>query len=204
CQYFPWLMEEARHAIANREIMPGRFIRVRNMVESAQDQGDLLAMMAAMQIMGTSYVETLDTIGTDGSNNHLNGPETFLGYFTGPGLPNDYPLKWLDECLHYYTEYGVRQVLNINLGTMLLGFWLGRIGVDIEFKVSILEGTDNPWYFMNLLIMASLFRPRNGKTPLVGMNPTNSATADTLRGYAEARDMMGMKDDVRVEHHVTN
>src|SRR5699024_2980675 len=158
CQYFPWLIEEARQAIDQREIMPGRFIRVRDMKESEQDQGDLPAMVAAMQIMGASYVETLDTIGTDGSNNRLDGPETFLGYFTGPGLPNDYPLQWLDECLYYYTEYGVRQVLNINLGSMLMCYWLARIGVDIEFKVSVLEGVDNPWYFMNLLIMAELFR----------------------------------------------
>src|SRR5699024_8860726 len=99
---------------------------------------------------------------------------------------------------------GVRQVLNINLGSMLMCYWLARIGVDIEFKVSVLEGVDNPWYFMNLLIMAELFRGPNGKTPLVGMNPTNSANADTLRGYAQARDVLGMKDDVRIEPHVTN
>jgi hypothetical protein len=29
-QYFPWLIEEARQAIARRELMPARFIRVRN------------------------------------------------------------------------------------------------------------------------------------------------------------------------------
>ena len=27
-QYFPWLIEEAKQAIAGRELMPGRFIRV--------------------------------------------------------------------------------------------------------------------------------------------------------------------------------
>ena len=30
-QYFPWLISEARQSIANGELMPGRFIRVRKM-----------------------------------------------------------------------------------------------------------------------------------------------------------------------------
>ena len=75
-QYFPWLIEEAKQAIANGELMPGRFIRVRKMRESEADCGDLLATAAAMQVMGASYVETLDTKGTDGSNIHLGGPAT--------------------------------------------------------------------------------------------------------------------------------
>ena len=70
-QYFPWLIAEAKQAIAKRELMPGRFIRVRYMKESEADQGDLLAGMAAMQAIGASYVDTLDTKGTDGSNVHL-------------------------------------------------------------------------------------------------------------------------------------
>ena len=51
-QYFPWLIEEARQCIATGELMPGRFIRVRRMRESEADCGDLLAIAAAMQIMG--------------------------------------------------------------------------------------------------------------------------------------------------------
>lgn len=204
CQYFPWLMAEARHAIKHREIMPGRYIRVRNMVESAEDMGDLIAMMAAMEIIGASYVETLDTRGTDGSNIHLNGPETIAGYFTSAGQPNDYPLKWIDEFLHYYTQYGVQQVLNINPGTMLLGYWLSRIGVDIEFKVSVFAGTDNAWSFMHMLTVARLYSRPDGFTPLVGMNPTNAVNADTLRAMSRAREAMGMTEHVRIEHHVTN
>ena len=46
-QYFPWLIAEARRAIAERELMPGRFIRVRKMKESEADDGDLLAVAAA-------------------------------------------------------------------------------------------------------------------------------------------------------------
>ena len=69
-QYFPWLISEAQQAIERRELMPGRYIRVRNMKEQRDDQGDILAVAAAMQIIGASYVETLDTKGTDGSNIH--------------------------------------------------------------------------------------------------------------------------------------
>ena len=78
-QYFPWLIAEARQSIEKRELMPGRFIRVRKMRESEADCGDMLALAAAMQIMGASYVETLDTKGTDGSNIHLGGPDTITG-----------------------------------------------------------------------------------------------------------------------------
>ena len=139
-QYFPFLIAEAKQTIENQELMPGRFIRVRNMAEQADDNGDILAVAAAMQIVGASYVETLDTKGTDGSNVHLGGPETITGYFGGIGQPNEYALKWLDEFLYYYTNYGVRQVLNINPGTVLLGYLLYRLGVDIEFKISVFMG----------------------------------------------------------------
>jgi hypothetical protein len=73
-QYFPWLIEEARQAIDKRELMPGRFIRVRKMKEQERDDGDITAVHAAARIMGASLVETLDTKGTDGSNVHLGGP----------------------------------------------------------------------------------------------------------------------------------
>jgi len=89
-QFFPWLIAEARQAIEKGELMPGRFIRVRNMKEQTGDNGDILATAAAMQVVGASYVETLDTRGTDGSNIHLGGPETITGYFGGVGQPNDY------------------------------------------------------------------------------------------------------------------
>jgi hypothetical protein len=92
-QYFPWVIEAAKQAIANETLMPGRFIKVRKMKEQELD-GDLPAIAAAMQIIGASYVETLDTKGTDGSNIHLGGPATITGYFGGVGEPNHYPLKW--------------------------------------------------------------------------------------------------------------
>lgn len=86
------------------------------MKEQVEDD-HILAFAAAMQVVGASYVETLDTRGTmpgsDGQplNVHLGGAETLTGYFGGVGMPNEYALKWVDEFLHYYTEYGVKQVL---------------------------------------------------------------------------------------------
>ena len=173
CQYFPWLMDIARQAIENGEIMPARFIRVRNMQEQEAD-GDLPAFAAAMQIIGASYVEQLDTRGADGANIHLGGPDTLIGYFGGVGQPNHYPLKWLDEYLYYYTRYGVRQVLNVNSGTVLLGYLLHRLGVDIEFKISVTLGNDNPYSALWTLLTAHLFARPDGTTPLVGFNWSNS------------------------------
>jgi hypothetical protein len=89
-QYFPWVIAAAKKAIAERSLMPARWIQVRKMKEQEAD-GDLPAHVAAMEIIGASLVETLDTKGTDGSNIHLNGPATITGYFGGVGEPNDYP-----------------------------------------------------------------------------------------------------------------
>ncbi|MFN2221445.1 MAG: hypothetical protein ACK2UH_02760, partial [Candidatus Promineifilaceae bacterium] len=161
CQYFPWVLDAARRAIEGRSLMPGRFIRVRKMKEQEED-GDLPAFAAAMQIIGASYVETLDTKGTDGSNVHLGGPETITGYFGGVGQPNRHALKWLDEYLYYYTTYGVRQVLNINPGTVLVGYLLHRLGVDNEFKISVYMGNDNPYAALWTLIGAKLFARDDG------------------------------------------
>ncbi|NUM48462.1 MAG: hypothetical protein HUU38_27465, partial [Anaerolineales bacterium] len=101
-QYFPWVRVMAEQAIANRTLMPGRYIAVRKMKESEAD-GDLPAIVAALDIIGASFVETLDTKGTDGSNPHLGGAATITGYFGGIGQPNDHALQWLDEFLYYYT-----------------------------------------------------------------------------------------------------
>jgi len=74
-QYFPWIRPMCERAIRDRSLVPGRFIAVRNMKESEAD-GDLPAIVAALDIIGASFVETLDTKGTDGSNPHLGGPAT--------------------------------------------------------------------------------------------------------------------------------
>ena len=202
-QYFPWLITEARHCIQQGELMPGRFIRVRKMVEQEADNGDILAVAAAMQIIGASYVETLDTKGTDGSNIHLGGPETITGYFGGIGQPNHYPIKWADEFLKYYTSYGVRQVLNINPGTVLVGYLMHRLGIDNEFKISVFMGNDNPFAILWTLITARLFSREDGRTSLIGFNLSNSANNETLRQASYLRKALGLEDVVRFEHHIT-
>ncbi|MGA2820703.1 MAG: hypothetical protein ABSF61_08615 [Anaerolineales bacterium] len=202
-QYFPWMIEEARRSIERKELMPGRFIRVRKMKESEADSGDLLAVGAAVQIVGASYVETLDTKGTDGSNIHLGGPETLTGYFGGIGEPNDHALQWVDELLYYYTNYGVRSVLNINPGTVLLGYLLHKMGIDIEFKISVFMGNDNPYSVLWTLIGARLFSRADGTTPLIGFNFSNSVDNRTLELCAEARRALNLEEIVRFEHHIT-
>lgn len=202
CQYFPWIIEIAKKAIAEQSLMPGRFIKVRKMKEQELD-GDLPAIAAAMNIIGASYVETLDTKGTDGSNIHLGGPATITGYFGGVGEPNHYPLKWLDEFLYFYTNYGVRQVLNINPGTVLLGYLLYRIGVNIEFKISVFMGNDNPYAGLWTLIGAKLFSRDDGTSPLIGFNWSNSVNNETLELTAQFRKQFGFEDVVRFEHHIT-
>jgi hypothetical protein len=202
-QYFPFLITEAEKAIANGELMPGRYIRVRKMKEQEADNGDILAVAAAMQIVGASYVETLDTKGTDGSNIHLDGPATITGYFGGVGQPNDHALMWLDEFLHYYTTYGIQQVLNINPGTVLLGYLLHKLGVDIEFKISVFMGNDNPYAALWTLIGARLFAREDGTTSLIGFNWSNSVNNETIEITAEVRKALELEDVVRFEHHIT-
>jgi hypothetical protein len=206
--FFPWLMEEAKQSIKRQELMPGRFIRVRSMKEQVEDD-DLLATMASMQIIGASFVETLDTKGTmpgpDGMpiNVHLGGADTITGYFGGVGVPNDYALKWIDEFLHYYTEYGVQQVLNVNSGTVLLGYLLRKLGVDIEFKISVFLGNDNPYSILWTLMTAKLLSRGDGSTPLIGFNLSNSVNNETMDLAAYVKKSFGFEDVVRLEHHIT-
>jgi hypothetical protein len=201
-QYFPWVIRAAEKAIAEGTLMPGRFICVRKMKEQEED-GDLPAFIAAMKIIGASFVETLDTKGTDGSNIHLGGPATITGYFGGVGQPNDHVLQWVDEFLYYYTRYGVRQVLNINPGTVLAGYLLYRLGVDIEFKISVFMGNDNPYAALWTLAGAKLFSRDDGSTPLVGFNWSNSVNNESIEITAQFRKSLGLEDLVRFEHHIT-
>jgi len=202
CQYFPYVRMIAESAIENQMLMPGRFIRVRKMKEQEED-GDLAAFAAAMQIFGASYVETLDTKGTDGSNIHLGGPATITGYFGGVGQPNKHALKWLDEFLYYYTTYGIRQVLNINPGTVFLGYLLHRLGVDNEFKISVYMGNDNPYAALWTLLGAKLFSRDDGTSPLIGFNWSNSIDNQSMELTAQFRKEFGFEDIVRFEHHIT-
>ncbi len=202
-QFFPWLMTQAKQAIERGELMPGRYIRVRNMAEQSRDNGDILAVAAAMQVVGASYVETLDTKGTDGSNVHLGGPETITGYFGGVGQPNDHPFQWVEEYLRFYTEYGVRQVLNVNPGTILAGYMLHKLGIDNEFKISVYMGNDNPFSVLWTLMTARLLSREDGTTSLIGFNFSNSVNNDTIREASRIRKSLGLEKVVRFEHHIT-
>ena len=202
CQYFSFFMEEARLAIQNQDLMPGRIIRVRFMKEQEAD-GDLLAMIAATNIIGASRCETLDTKGTDGSNIHLGGPDTITGYFGGIGQPNTHALKWIDEFLYYYTNFGVKQVLNINPGTVMLGYMLHKLGVDMEFKISVYMGNDNPYAVFWTLMAARLLSRPDGTTPLIGFNYSNSVNNATIESSMKIRKAFGLEDNVRFEHHIT-
>ena len=186
-----------------KELMPGRVIRVRNMAEQVEDQGDIIATALAMQIIGATYVESLDTRGTDGSNVHLGGPDTITGYFGGIGQPNDHPIKWAEEFLQYFTTYGIKEVLNVNPGTILLGYMMHRLGVDIKFKISVFVGNDNPYFIMWTLMTARLFCREDGTTPLVGFNLSNSVNNETIRGANIIRKQLGLEKEVRFEHHIT-
>jgi hypothetical protein len=134
---------------------------------------------------------------------HLGGPDTITGYFGGIGQPNDYPLKWADEFLKYYTTYGIRQVLNINPGTVLVGYLLHRLGIDNEFKISVFMGNDNPFAILWTLLAARLFAREDGRTSLIGFNLSNSANNETLRQASYLRRALGLEEVVRFEHHIT-
>ena len=200
-QYFPWVRVMAEQAIANKTLVPGRFIAVRKMKESEAD-GDLPAIVAALDIIGASFVETLDTKGTDGSNPHLGGPATITGYFGGIGQPNEHALQWLDEFLYYYTNYGVQHVLNFNAGTILLGFMLYKLGVNIQFKISVFFGADNPYNALWIMTMAKLLSRDDGTSPLIGFNWSNSINNQTMELTAEFRKSLGLEKVVRFEHHI--
>jgi hypothetical protein len=207
CQYFPFLIKGAQKAIDNKDLLPGRIIRVRAMKEQEND-GDLAAMTAAVDIIGASRVETLDTKGTmpgpDGLpiNVHLGGPGTITGYFGGVGMGNDLALKWVDEFLYYYTNYGVKSVLNINPGTVILGYMLYKMGINNEFKISVYMGNDNPYSVLWTLMTAKLFARADGTSPLIGFNLSNAVNNWTIEMSSHIRKNFGFENVVRLEHHI--
>jgi len=110
---------------------------------------------------------------------------------------------WLDEFLYYYTKYGVQHVLNFNAGTILLGFLLYRLGVDIQFKISVFFGSDNPYHALWIMMMAKLLSREDGTSPLIGFNWSNSINNETMELTAEFRQALGFEHVVRFEHHIT-
>ncbi|MHA1221501.1 MAG: hypothetical protein ACTSQB_07190, partial [Candidatus Heimdallarchaeota archaeon] len=108
-----------------------------------------------------------------------------------------------DEFLYYYTEYGVQSALNINPGTVVLGYMLYKLGIDIEFKISVFMGNDNPYACFWTLMTAKLFSRDDGTSPLIGFNLSNSVNNKTMEVTAEFRKDWGFEDVVRFEHHIT-
>ncbi len=109
---------------------------------------------------------------------------------------------WLDEFLYYYTNYGVQHVLNFNAGTILLGFLLYRLGVDIQFKISVFFGSDNPYHALWIMLAAKLFSRDDGTSPLIGFNWSNSINNQTMELTAQFRKALGFEEVVRFEHHI--
>jgi hypothetical protein len=172
-------------------------------MKGSDADGDLPAIVAAMDLIGASFVETLDTRGTDGSNPHLGGPATITGYFGGIGQPNEHALMWLDEFLYYYTNFGVQHVLNFNAGTILPGFMLYKLGGNIQFKISVFFGSDNLYHALWIMMMAKLFAREDGSPPLIGFNWSNSINNQTMELTADFRKVLGFEKVIRFEHHIT-
>ena len=118
-------------------------------------------------------------------------------------MPNDFPLKWADEYLNYFTKYGVQQVLNINPGSVLVGYMMHKLGIDMEFKISVFMGNDNPYACLWTLMTAKLFSREDGTSPLIGFNLSNSVDNTTLELAAYIREDFGFEDVIRLEHHIT-
>ncbi|MGD8760406.1 MAG: hypothetical protein PVJ07_09160, partial [Anaerolineales bacterium] len=87
-------------------------------------------------------------------------------------------------------------------GTILLGILLHRLGVDIEYKISVFTGHDNPYAALWTLIMAKLFSRPDGTTPVVGFNWSNSVNNRTMEITAQFRKSLDFEDVVRFEHHI--
>jgi hypothetical protein len=80
---------------------------------------------------------------------------------------------------------------------------LRKLGIDIEFKISVFLGNDNPYSILWTLITAKLFSPDDGSTPLIGFNLSNSVNNETIELSAYVREAFGFEDIVRIEHHIT-
>ena len=78
-----------------------------------------------------------------------------------------------------------------------------KLGIDMEFKISVFMGNDNPFSCFWTLLTAKLFSREDGTSPLIGFNLSNSVDNKTLELAAFVRDDFGFEDVVRLEHHIT-
>ena len=156
-----------------------------------------------MQIIGARFVETLDTKGTDGSNATWAARPPSPATSAASASPTNTRCCGWTSSSHYYTTYGIRQVLNLNPGTVLAGYLLFRLGVNIEFKISVFMGNDNPLSALWTLLGAALFAREDGSTPLVGFNWSNSVDNETIESAAHSGEGLSLEEPVRFEHHIT-
>ncbi len=94
------------------------------------------------------------------------------------------------------------RVLNVNSGTILLGYLLHKLGIDIEFKISVFMGNDNPYAVFWTLMAARLFSRDDGSTSLIGFNFSNSVDNLSIEMSADIRRSLGLERYVRFEHHI--
>ncbi|MHA1327801.1 MAG: hypothetical protein ACTSRH_10825, partial [Promethearchaeota archaeon] len=90
----------------------------------------------------------------------------------------------------------------INPGTVLLGYFLHKLGINNEFKISVYLGNDNPYSCLWTLLTAKLFSREDGTSPLIGFNLSNSVNNETIELAAYIRKEFGFEDVVRLEHHI--
>ena len=119
------------------------------------------------------------------------------------GQPNDHVLRWVDEYLYYYTTYGMRQVLNINPGTVLAGYLLHKLGMDNEFKISRLHGQRQPLRCPVDADRRQAVLARRRHLPADRLQLGNSVNNETIEITAQVRRALGFEDVVRFEHHIT-
>jgi hypothetical protein len=86
---------------------------------------------------------------------------------------------------------------------VLLGYLLHRLGVDIEFKISVFMGNDNPYSALWTLLTAKLFSRDDGSSPLIGFNWSNSVNNETIEITSQFRKALDFENVVRFEHHIT-
>jgi len=107
----------------------------------------------------------------------------------------------VDEFLHFYTTYGVRQVLNVNPGTVLAGYmltaWAWNRVQDFSLhgqRQSACRAVDSAG--------ARLFARDDGSTP---SSASTGATRSTTRRsrFRPSTSALGFEDAVRFEHHIT-
>ncbi|MHA2225305.1 MAG: hypothetical protein ACXAC8_08885, partial [Candidatus Hodarchaeales archaeon] len=81
-------------------------------------------------------------------------------------------------------------------------YFLYKMGINNEFKISVFVGNDNPYSCLWTLLAAKLFARDDGTSPLIGFNLSNAVNNETIELGAYIRNNFGFEDVVRLEHHI--